>query len=92
MPNGATQYDEHGLTINQKKALELIEPGVWFDPEDYKNIRHISSRNQFCKQLADKNVLLKRPYSDLGYVAFEYMLPATKAAELGIVRKVSENG
>lgn len=87
----SSAYDKNGVTANQRLLLELIEPGLWFDPEDYTILRSIPSRISACKQLADKNILLKRPYSDLGYITFQYMLPVTKANELGIIREALEN-
>lgn len=86
-----TTYVEHGITANQKLILECIEPGLWFDPQDYENLKKFTSRISACRQMADKKILLKRPYSDLGYITFEYMLPVAKADELGIVRRVIEN-
>jgi hypothetical protein len=91
MSSGTTKYDKDGLTFNQRLLLEYLEPGTWFDPEDNKNLRLINSRVSACKQLANKNILLKRPFSDLGYISFQYCLPKSKAKELSIVQRVIEN-
>jgi len=88
---GTTSYDKFGLTNNQRLLLECIEPGVWFDPEDYTKLRLITARNSSCKQLAAKGILLKRPFDDLGYMSFQYCLTAAKSKELGIQHREIDN-
>jgi hypothetical protein len=83
--------DNSDLTANQRLLLEYLIPGEWFDPDTYASLRYIVNRQNSCRHLAIRGILQRRPFSDLGYVSFQFMLTSATAKELKVQHREVES-
>lgn len=81
------EKDASKLTPNQRLLLEYVTPGEWFDPDTDPRLIYVHNRGNTCLSLATAGILLKRPFNDLGYISFQYMLPPKTAKALSIIHR-----